>query len=104
MKAAPLSALARARVEGAPLPAGPMPDEAVEGEKREVGRDIRDNRGLTRERKKIDRNPRVKNKEKFRRAVIRRKGQVRDVRSQDGGYGGETSGIKKNVSHSVRFK
>ena len=47
---------------------------------------------------------RVKNKEKFRRAVIRRKGQVRDVRSQEGGYGGETSGIKKNVSHSVRFK
>lgn len=34
------------------------------------------NKGLTPKRKKIDRNPRVKNKEKFRRAKIRRKGQV----------------------------
>ena len=34
------------------------------------------NKGLTPKRKKIDRNPRVKHKEKFRRAKIRRKGQV----------------------------
>lgn len=34
------------------------------------------NRGLTPRRKKIDRNPRVKHREKFRRANIRRKGQV----------------------------
>lgn len=34
------------------------------------------NKGLTPKRKKIDRNPRVKNKEKYRRAQIRRKGQV----------------------------
>lgn len=34
------------------------------------------NKGLTPKRKKIDRNPRVKNREKFRRAKIRRKGQV----------------------------
>lgn len=35
------------------------------------------NKGLTPKRKKIDRNPRVKHREKFRRAKIRRKGQVR---------------------------
>lgn len=34
------------------------------------------NKGLTPKRKKIDRNPRVKHREKFRRAKIRRKGQV----------------------------
>lgn len=34
------------------------------------------NKGLTPKRKKIDRNPRVKHREKFRRAQIRRKGQV----------------------------
>jgi len=79
-------------------------DSAQQGEKRQAGYDIVKNRGLTRERKKIDRNPRVKNREKFRRAVIRRKGQVREMRSVEGSYGGETSGIKKNVSHSVRFK
>ena len=49
-------------------------------------------------------NPRVKNKEKYRKAVISRGGQVRKVIAQDGTYAGETSGIKKNVSHSVRYK
>ena len=44
-----------------------------------MGRQIEKNRGLTRDRKKIDSNPRVKNREKFRKAVIRRKGQVRAV-------------------------
>ncbi len=34
------------------------------------------NKGLTPKRKKIDRNPRVKHREKFRRAQVRRKGQV----------------------------
>lgn len=34
------------------------------------------NKGLTPKRKKINRNPRVKHREKFRRANIKRKGQV----------------------------
>ena len=72
--------------------------------KREAGRQIERNRGLTRERKKIDRNPRVKNREKFRRATIKRKGQVREVREAEGGsYAGEASGIRKGVSHSRKF-
>ena len=85
-------------------PAGALPDDQVAGETRAVGRDILKNRGLTRERKTIDRNPRVKNKEKYRKAVISRGGQVRKVVAHDGNYAGETSGIKKNVSHSVRYK
>ena len=85
-------------------PAGEMLDAQIAGETRAVGRDILKNRGLTRERKTIDRNPRVKNKEKYRKAVISRGGQVRKVIAQDGNYAGETSGIKKNVSHSVRYK
>lgn len=79
-------------------------DVVADSEKREIGRQIAKNRGLTRERKKIDSNPRVKNREKFRKASIRRKGQVRDVKSQSATYTGEATGIKKNVSHSVRFK
>jgi len=79
-------------------------EAGVEGEKREAGRQIMKNRGLTRERKKIDRNPRVKNREKFRKAVIRRKGQVREVRAVESNYSGEASGIKKNVTHSTKFK
>jgi U3 small nucleolar RNA-associated protein 3 len=78
--------------------------EAAPDEARKVGRDIEKNRGLTRQRKKIDGNVRVKNREKFRKAVIRRNGQVRAVQTQsDGPYGGEATGIKKNVSHSKRF-
>lgn len=34
------------------------------------------NKGLTPKKKKIHRNPRIKHKEKYRRAQIRRKGQV----------------------------
>lgn len=51
----------------------------------------------------IDRNPRAKNREKYRRAVIKRKGQVRDAKAQEGAYGGESSGINQNVTHSRRF-
>ena len=70
-----------------------------------INRAIEKNRGLTRARKRIDSNPRVKNREKFRKASIRRKGQVREVKSpSSAAYSGEATGIKKNVSHSVRFK
>ena len=76
-----------------------------EGTRREAGRAIEKNRGLTRERKKIDANPRVKNREKFRKATIRRKGAVRGVQDAGAGpYSGELTGIKKNVTHSTRFK
>ena len=51
------------------------------------------------ERKKIDANPRVKNREKFRKAQIRVKGQVRGVQAQVGAYTGEATGIKKSVSN-----
>ncbi|KAL1530936.1 hypothetical protein AB1Y20_001827 [Prymnesium parvum] len=83
---------------------GEAVDAAAAGEKRGVGRQIEKNRGLTRERKKAEANPRVKNRDKFRKATIRRKGQVRDVKALDAAYAGEATGIKKNVSHSVRFK
>ena len=79
-------------------------DEADEGSKRKIDRNIEKNRGLTRQRKKIDSNTRVKNREKFRKKVIARKGQVRDKVTLVGPYGGELTGIKKNVSHSRRFK
>ncbi|KAF5908723.1 something about silencing protein 10, partial [Clarias magur] len=43
--------------------------------KRGITYQMAKNKGLTPKRKKIDRNPRVKHREKFRRAKIRRKGQ-----------------------------
>ncbi|NXP43814.1 SAS10 protein, partial [Heliornis fulica] len=62
------------------------------------------NKGLTPKRKKIDRNPRVKHREKFRRAKIRRKGQVREVQRELHRYAGEMSGIRAGVKKSRKLK
>nr|XP_046239338.1 something about silencing protein 10 [Scatophagus argus] len=72
--------------------------------KRGITYQMAKNKGLTPKRKKIDRNPRVKNREKFRRAKIRRKGQVRDVQRQDKRYSGENSGIRAGVKKSIKLK
>lgn len=62
------------------------------------------NKGLTPHRKKEVRNPRVKHRGKYRKALIRRKGAVRSVRKEVKRYGGEVSGIKASVTKSVKFK
>ncbi|KAM9361157.1 something about silencing protein 10 [Symphorus nematophorus] len=72
--------------------------------KRGITYQMAKNKGLTPKRKKIDRNPRVKNKEKYRRATIRRKGQVREVRQEMTRYSGELSGIRAGVKKSVKLK
>ncbi|XP_023266500.1 something about silencing protein 10, partial [Seriola lalandi dorsalis] len=82
-------------------------DEAEELDpdaKRRITYQMAKNKGLTPKRKKIDRNPRVKNKEKFRRAKIRRKGQVREVRREETRYSGELSGIRAGVKKSIKLK
>ncbi|TRY91506.1 hypothetical protein DNTS_029476 [Danionella cerebrum] len=80
-------------------------DEAMEEDsKRGITYQMSKNKGLTPKRRKIDRNPRVKHREKFRRAQIRRKGQVREVRHEDSRYSGEWSGIRAGVKRSVKLK
>ncbi|XP_053114040.1 something about silencing protein 10 [Hemicordylus capensis] len=78
--------------------------EEVPDQKRGATYQIVKNKGLMPKRKKIDRNPRVKHREKFRRAKIRRKGQVREVRREEQRYGGELSGIRAGVKKSVKLK
>jgi U3 small nucleolar RNA-associated protein 3 len=75
------------------------------GEKRAASYEIIKNRGLTPHRKKENRNPRVKKREKYEKALIARKGQVREVKqgSTSGGYGGETTGIKSQVARSRKL-
>ncbi|NXL93973.1 SAS10 protein, partial [Alectura lathami] len=73
-------------------------------QKRGVTYQMIKNKGLTPRRKKIDRNPRVKHREKFRRAKIRRKGQVREVRRELHRYGGELSGIRAGVKKSRKLQ
>jgi len=75
-----------------------------EHEKRGITYAIAKNKGLTPRRKKEQRNPRVKHREKFRKAKIRRKGQVRTARTETQRYGGETSGIKSHLTKSIKLK
>ncbi|KAI1890482.1 hypothetical protein AGOR_G00154160 [Albula goreensis] len=90
----------------------PQPEEEPENEEEELDPDAKrgityqmaKNKGLTPKRKKIDRNPRVKHREKFRRAKIRRKGQVREVRKEEQRYSGEWSGIRAGVIKSTKIK
>ncbi|MGH0121388.1 UNVERIFIED_CONTAM: hypothetical protein FKN15_077790 [Acipenser sinensis] len=72
--------------------------------KRAITYQIAKNKGLTPKRKKIDRNPRVKHRKKFRRAKICRKGQVREVRREEQRYGGELSGIRAGVKKGVKLR
>jgi U3 small nucleolar RNA-associated protein 3 len=74
-------------------------------EKRKATYKILANRGLTPYRKKENRNPRVKKRIKYDGAIKKLK-SVRRVavdKSKIGKYQGETTGIKNNLTRSVRF-
>ena len=81
-----------------------MAEEVADGKKRAASYEIIKNRGLTPHRKKANRNPRVKKKEQYRKAVINRKGAVRDVITGVGNsYAGEATGINKTIARSRKF-
>lgn len=75
--------------------------------RRNAGYQIMKNKGLTRKRKKEVRNSRVKYRNKFEKAVMRRKGQVQDTIREgpsDGvTYTGEESGVRTHVKKSIRL-
>lgn len=79
-------------------------EDLITGDKRAASYEIMKNRGLTPHRKKANRNPRVKKREAFAKAVVARKGQVREVQSGSAThYGGELTGIKANLSRSRKI-
>ena len=75
--------------------------------KRKINRAIAKNKGLTElvNRKKEDRNPRVKHRGKFEKAK-KKLGSTKPLYRDDKSsapYGGEKTGIRKNISKSVKF-
>ncbi|XP_055337227.1 something about silencing protein 10-like [Paramacrobiotus metropolitanus] len=72
--------------------------------KRAVTYQIAKNKGITPYRKKEYRNPRVKHRMKYRKALISRKGQVKEHRPELRKYGGEISGIRAGVIKSRKLK
>lgn len=73
-------------------------------ERRQITYQIAKNKGLTPYRKKELRNPRVKHRMKFRKAIIRRKGAHRTPRKEIRRYDGEISGISARVKKGIKIK
>lgn len=89
--------------------------EGAEGEDGEVGDEdhvrrpinyqIAKNKGLTARKFKAEqRNPRVRNRKRFMKAVKRRKGSVRMPRTSIPKYDGEATGIKAYLKRSINIK
>lgn len=73
--------------------------------KRKITYQIEKNKGLAPKRKKENRNPRVKKRKKFEQKQ-KRLGSIRQLYKGGegpGGYGGELTGIKKNLVKSVKL-
>lgn len=73
-------------------------------ERRKITYQMAKNKGLTPYRKKELRNPRVKYRNRFQKALVRRKGAVRTVRKEIKRYDGEKFGIKTTVKKGIKIK
>ncbi|CAG8522296.1 31032_t:CDS:2 [Racocetra persica] len=76
-------------------------DIIPEGAKRQINYQILKNKGLTPHRKKEQRNPRVKHRNKYEKARKKIKSIKRVISQQEGSYGGEKTGIKTGLSRSI---
>ena len=72
--------------------------------KRAINYQIEKNKGLTPKRNKMYRNPRVRNRIKATKAIIKRKSIIPKVRPQDKRYSGEATGIRMGVVRAVKIK
>jgi len=83
--------------------------EDIEGEeaddsKRGLTNSILKNKGLTVKRKKELKNPRVKKRMKYEQAQKKMKSIRPEVKQKSTSYGGEFTGIKANVTKSIKLK
>lgn len=81
-----------------------LDDSLGDGEKRAINYQILKNKGLTPKRRKENRNARVKKRKKYDEAKKKLKSVRAVYQAPTSSYGGETTGIKKNVVRSVHFK
>lgn len=86
---------------------GDQQDEWKEEEngrqRRPINMAIQKNRGLTPYKKKEYRNPRVKHKLKYKKAMSKRRRNVKQVQTEYHRYSGEASGIKTSTVKSVKL-
>lgn len=80
-------------------------DESIGNDgKRAINYQILKNKGLTAKRKKENQNSRVKKRNQYEKAQKKLKSVRQVYTGQNGVYGGESTGIKKNLTRSVKFK
>ena len=86
---------------------GTVAEPAVlSSDRRAASKAIVENKGLAPHKPRKNRNPRVKKKVKYAKALVRRKGQVRDSLAADTdkfNYAGEATGIRGAISRSRRM-
>lgn len=78
-------------------------EEEEEVQKRKATREILKNRGLTPNRPKATKNPRVKKRLKFEKMQKKIKSLRPEYQPLDGSYGGEKTGISTHVTKSIRL-
>ncbi|KAI8868961.1 hypothetical protein GQ42DRAFT_156621 [Ramicandelaber brevisporus] len=81
----------------------PLTFDIEDGAKRHASYKILKNKGLTPQRTKEQRNPRVKHRKKYEKAMKKVKHTKRVVQEQSGAYAGEQTGIKSRLARSTRF-
>lgn len=72
-------------------------------QRRPINMAMHKNRGLTPYKKKEFRNPRVKHKMKYKKAMSKRRRNIREAQPEYHRYSGETTGIKTSTVKSIRL-
>jgi len=73
-------------------------------QKRGITYEMEKNKGLTAKRKKEYRNPRVHHRNKYARALIKRKSRVPTARNEEQKYIGEPTGIRAGIKRGIKLK
>jgi U3 small nucleolar RNA-associated protein 3 len=73
-------------------------------QKRAITYQIEKNKGLTVKRKKEYGNPRVRHRNKYARALVKRTSRVPTARNEEEKYTGEPTGIRAGIKRGIKLK